>query len=172
MPHICVSESGHHWLRYWFVAYSAPSHSLNQCWDIVICTLTNKNQNTKPIIYENASENIVCEMAVILFRGIWVVFQCIDLKRGTIFHKPSSQWEDEPASYKETRGFPTSFGHCLVTWQPSQRCGCWWPDANLVPSHPSPTWRWPIGVCHEYPTTGNKLLMERWGLNREHKAQR
>ena len=28
--HICVSESGQHWLRLWFVAYSAPSHYQNQ----------------------------------------------------------------------------------------------------------------------------------------------
>ena len=35
VPHICVSELGHHWFRYWLVAYSAPSHYLNQCWRIV-----------------------------------------------------------------------------------------------------------------------------------------
>ena len=40
-------------------------------------TLTNKlqwhfNQNTKFFSQENASENIVCEMAAILFRGRWV----------------------------------------------------------------------------------------------------
>ena len=33
--HICVSELGHHWFRYWPVAYSVPSHYLNQCWFIV-----------------------------------------------------------------------------------------------------------------------------------------
>ena len=33
--HICVSESGQHWFRKWLVAYSAPSHYLNQCWVIV-----------------------------------------------------------------------------------------------------------------------------------------
>ena len=30
------------------------------------------NQNTNRFIHENASENIVCEMAAILFRGKWV----------------------------------------------------------------------------------------------------
>ena len=54
--------------------YSAPSHYLNQCWIIVNWTLRNKlkrnfNQNTKLFIHENASENIVCEMAAILSRG-------------------------------------------------------------------------------------------------------
>ena len=34
VPHICVSEMGRHWFRYWLVAYSAPSHYLKQCWVI------------------------------------------------------------------------------------------------------------------------------------------
>ena len=75
--HIYVSESGHHWLRKWLVAYSAPSHYLNQWWVIVNWTLRNKlqwnfNQNIKLFIYENASENIVYEMAAILSREGWV----------------------------------------------------------------------------------------------------
>ena len=47
---------------------------LNQCWVIVIWTLTNKRQwnSDKKIIRENASEKIVCQMAAILFRGRWV----------------------------------------------------------------------------------------------------
>ena len=53
------------------------SHCLNQCWIIINWTLRNKlqwnfNQNTKFCIHENASENIVCEMAAILSRGRWV----------------------------------------------------------------------------------------------------
>ena len=31
MTHICVSELGQHWFRYWLVAWSVPSHYLNQC---------------------------------------------------------------------------------------------------------------------------------------------
>ena len=74
VPHICVSESGQHWFRYWLVAYSAPSHYLNQCWDIINWAIGNKlqwnfDQNTKRFIHENASENIVCETASILSRG-------------------------------------------------------------------------------------------------------
>ena len=77
VPHICFIESGQHWFRQWLVAYSAPSHYLNQCWVIVNWTLRNRlqwnfNQNTKLFIHENASENIVCEMATILCRGRWV----------------------------------------------------------------------------------------------------
>ena len=29
VPHICVSESGQHWFRWWLVAYSGPSHCSN-----------------------------------------------------------------------------------------------------------------------------------------------
>ena len=58
------------------VAYSTPSHYLNQYWVIVNWTLRNKlqwlsNQNIKLFIHENASQNIVCEIAAILSRGIW-----------------------------------------------------------------------------------------------------
>ena len=44
VPHMCVSESGQHWFRKWLVAYSAPSHYLNQCRIIVNWTLRNKFQ--------------------------------------------------------------------------------------------------------------------------------
>ena len=48
----------------------APSHYLNQCWNIVNWTLGNKlqwnlNQNPNIFIQENAFENGVCEMASI-----------------------------------------------------------------------------------------------------------
>ena len=74
VPHIYVSESGQHWFRFWPVTYSVPSHYLNQYSDNVNWSLRNKlqwnfNQNTKLFIDENASENIVCEMAAILSRG-------------------------------------------------------------------------------------------------------
>ena len=42
VPHICVSESGQHWFRKWLVAYSAPSHCLNQC-----CVIVNGNHRNK-----------------------------------------------------------------------------------------------------------------------------
>ena len=61
VPHIYVSVSGQHWFRYWLVAYSAPSHCLNQCSVVVNLTLRNKiqwhfNQNTKFFIHVNAPE--------------------------------------------------------------------------------------------------------------------
>ena len=84
VPHICVSDSGQHWFRWWLgavwlVAYTALSHHLKQCWVIVNCTITNKlqrnfNQNTKLFIQKNAYENIVCEIAVIVSRGRSVTY--------------------------------------------------------------------------------------------------
>ena len=53
--------SNHHWIRYRLVAWSAPSHYLNQCWSIVHWNLTNKIQrylktNSHIFIQENAFE--------------------------------------------------------------------------------------------------------------------
>ena len=71
MVHICLSESGRPWFRYWRFAYSVPSHYQNHCCVIVSWALRNKlqrnfDQNTNVFIHENASENIVYEMAAIL----------------------------------------------------------------------------------------------------------
>ena len=65
LPHICVSELGHHWFRQWLVVCSVPSHYLNQNWLIVNWTLGNKfqwNFNRKSIIFirENAFGIVVC----------------------------------------------------------------------------------------------------------------
>ena len=76
-PLTCVSELRQHCFRWWLVAYSAPSHYLNQCWGIVNWTLRNKLQwNPNRIIFfsihENAFENIVFKMVNILSRRRWV----------------------------------------------------------------------------------------------------
>ena len=76
---ICVGELGQPWFRLWLVASPAPSHYLNQCWLIVSWNLRNKLQwnlkrKTKRFIHENAFENVVCEMAVILSRGDELIF--------------------------------------------------------------------------------------------------
>ena len=75
VPHKYISELGQHRLRY--VACSAPSLYLNQHWFIDKWTLRNKvqwilNQNSNSFFHESAVEKIVCEMAVILFKGRWV----------------------------------------------------------------------------------------------------
>ena len=61
----------HHWFRWWLVTWSAPSHYLNQCWNIVNWSITNKlqwNFNCKYYIFiqENAFKNVGCEMSAIL----------------------------------------------------------------------------------------------------------
>ena len=43
-PYICVSKLYHLWFRLWLVAWSLPSHCLNQYWNIVNWTLRNKLQ--------------------------------------------------------------------------------------------------------------------------------
>ena len=67
----------HPWFRWWLVAWPAPSHYLNQCWNIVIWTLRNElqwnfNWNSNMSIQENAFESVVCEMASISSRPQWV----------------------------------------------------------------------------------------------------
>ena len=97
--HVRVSELVQHWFRSWFVTCSAPSYYLDQCWLIVNSSPGSKlqwnfNQSAKHFINENASENIVCEMAAILPRGgdelidLSLPFQLVPL---TVSTKDSSQ---------------------------------------------------------------------------------
>ena len=65
--------SNHRWFIWWLVAWSAPSHYLNQWWIIVNWTLGNKfqwnfNRNSNIFIHENAFENVVCNIASISSR--------------------------------------------------------------------------------------------------------
>ena len=74
--------TNHHCFRQWLVAWQAPSHYLNQCWNIVNWTLRNKLQsncirNSYSIIQENAFENVVWKMAAILFWPQCVKSICI-----------------------------------------------------------------------------------------------
>ena len=55
-------ETNHHWFRQWLVAWPAPSHCLNQWWNINNWTLRNKlqwnfNQNSNNLFQENALKN-------------------------------------------------------------------------------------------------------------------
>ena len=70
----------HHWFISWLVAWTAASHYLNQCWNIVNWILRNKlqwnfNRNSNIFIGENTFENVVCEMTVILSRP-----QCVNME--------------------------------------------------------------------------------------------
>ena len=64
----------HHWFRQWLVAWPAPSHYLNQCWNIVNWTPRNKlqwnvNRNSYIFIQENQLK---------MSSGIWRPF-CLGL---------------------------------------------------------------------------------------------
>ena len=61
------------------MAWTVPSHFLNQCWNIVNWTLGNKlqwnfNRNSSIFIQEKAVENVVCKMVSILS---WL--QCVNI---------------------------------------------------------------------------------------------
>ena len=78
VTHICVGKLNIFWFRLWLVACSAPSHYLNQCWNIANCTHGNKrqwnfNRNSNIFIQEYASEKDVRDITAILSRP-----QCVN----------------------------------------------------------------------------------------------
>ena len=80
----------HQWFRLWLVAWPAPSHYLNQWWDVVNWTLWNKlqwnfNRNSNIFIQENAFESVVCKIAGILSRP-----QCVEVTNLTTSDKKNS----------------------------------------------------------------------------------
>ena len=79
VTHICVSKLGHLWFRSLLVAWSAPSHYLKQCWNIVNWTIGNKLQwnldrNLHIFNHENIFEN-VWKIAPILPRSLFVMYR-------------------------------------------------------------------------------------------------
>ena len=79
--------------------WTAPSHFINQCWNIVNWTLRNKlqwnfNRNSKIFIQENAIQNVVCEMTSILSRP-HCVNSAVPSSAGHTQHQrkpPGRQW--------------------------------------------------------------------------------
>ena len=66
-----------HCFRQWLFAWPAPSHYLNQCWDIVNWTLRNKfewnfNRNSYLFIRENEFQNVVRKMTDTFSRSQYV----------------------------------------------------------------------------------------------------
>ena len=104
-------------LNPWLDAWSAPSHYLNQCWNIVNWTLGNKlqwkpNRNLYIFIQENAFENIVWEMVAVLSRP-----QCVN--RVTLLFASSSIYnvsKDIYAWFVLCCGFGFTSGTLLLTW--------------------------------------------------------
>ena len=68
--YICVSESGQHLFKKWLVAYSGPSHYINQCWNVFNWTPRNiLLWNFRPNSFqENPFGHVVWKMAAILSR--------------------------------------------------------------------------------------------------------
>ena len=114
----------------------APSHYVNQCWNMVNGTLRNKlqwniNRNSCIFIQENSLENVVCEMVSILSRPqcvnaysliaigvtVWLSqfqennhAQCVRMRKENLQlnHQLRRRLNGERA-----------IGHCLKRWQPS-----------------------------------------------------
>ena len=96
--HICVCESDQHRFRQWLVAYSAPSHNLNQCWIIINWTLRNDfqwnfDQNTNFSFKKLHLKMLSAKMAAMLYRGRWVKPSLMLMVGHQIDNKP---WLSEP----------------------------------------------------------------------------
>ena len=79
-------QINYHWFRQWLVTWQAPSYYLNWRWNIVNWTLRNKlqwnlNRNSYIFIQENAFENVVWKMVVILCQP-----QCVN-RADTLWNK-------------------------------------------------------------------------------------
>ena len=79
----------------------------------------NFNQNTKFFIHENASENIVCEMATILSRGAWVnATWCVVFVFALYYVVIRYQWD-------LTISFEKSFANKIPQYHRSNHEGYW-----------------------------------------------
>ena len=99
-----------------FGANPLPEPMLPYCqnWNLPYCQKWNLNQNTKYFIQENALENVVCEMAVILFRGRWVkvvlmyiIGHCVQIKFGTRIHQAVRRLATSSHEVTRPEDFPT-----------------------------------------------------------------
>ena len=70
-----------HWFRYWFVAWTAQNHYLNQFWNTVNWTLSiklqwNFNRNLYIFIQDNAFENVIWYMTAIFVLASMCKYYC------------------------------------------------------------------------------------------------
>ena len=114
MAHNIRQLNNHHGFRQWLGAWSAPSHYLNQWWNIFNWTSSNKlrwnfNQNSYIFVEENAFENVVWKMASI-FLGLNVL----------------THWGRVPHNIRQLDNHPW-FRQWLVAWSaPSHFLNqCW-----------------------------------------------
>ena len=63
LTHICASRLNHNWFRWWFFAYSAPFHYLNQCWHLVNWILRKEFRcNSKKIQHLHSEKSWECHL--------------------------------------------------------------------------------------------------------------
>ena len=79
------------------ISWSAPSHYLNQYWNIVNLTLRNKlqwnvNWNSYFFIQRNACENVVCKKAAILSWPQCVNYHCPKVAWHNVYFVQASMW--------------------------------------------------------------------------------
>ena len=128
-----------------------PSHYLNQCWNIVNWNLRNKLQwniqrNSYIFIQENAFENVVCEMAVILSRP-----QCVNPSSASHMQIQNPTWP----SLSLLMAWAVC-GNILSRGSKDQKEG--W--SNMVERGPSYLWH-----CHQTSNkrctlAGNKMVVD------------
>ena len=109
------------------VAWTAPSHYLNQCWNIVNWTLRDKlqwnfNRNSNIFIQENALENIVCEMASMLSRPQWHPSVFIGHLSGKTPQWHWSRWFPDACLIKFRHTLPAKCLYFAIIWG---RTGPW-----------------------------------------------
>ena len=70
---------GHHWFKYWCVAYWAPNHCVNQCWLVVNRILENKLQwNANLLIIIKIQQFSIKKMRLNMSSAKWQPF-CLGL---------------------------------------------------------------------------------------------
>ena len=113
------------WALVQIVAYSAPSHYLNQWWVIVNSTLRNKlqwnfNQSTNFYIHENASEKHRLQNGVHFVQGRW--FDCGGSQK-------TSEW-----GVRLSTPYSALPGLCII-------CFIQWSPYALSRTHLRPEWK-------------------------------
>ena len=125
---IYIIKMGHHWLKWWLVSWSVPSHYLNQYCNIINRTLGNKfSWNLKGdsyiFIQENVFERIIRKWLAILFQPQGVkLYNLLDLFYAVVYQDNCSCLDDlANIRNKECRGmhvardiYNTIINHYLI----------------------------------------------------------
>ena len=155
-----------------------PSHYLNQYWVIINWTLRNKlqwksnllnsNQNRKFFIQDNASENVICEMAAILSRGRQVYAYFPYIQQANIANKSLlwrlrwSLWDwkrqERKKNYVNTWYEPWSMQPLTISTFTTQAMVSWW-------LHDMETLSVLLALCERNPLVTSVFLSngQKWG---------